>query len=73
MDELLRGLLQKAALEEGGGRSTRELAKLAHCSTQAVVDYLRTVKDEGKLIVRWRSSERVDGRSQRIPVYSRAE
>ncbi len=71
MDEWLEEMERLGATgSDDEGLSRREIQKLNGYAPDKVKRYLHQLKDEGRLIVGWRSDTRIDGLPCKIPVYS---
>lgn len=68
MDDLLReaSILEKA---KGEGFTTRELAKQSGCSSAYVLERLKELAEQNRIVTGWRDSKSIDGRRCKVPVY----
>jgi len=70
MKDLLIEILQQQYLDTGGGVSVEEIADQLGCSSAWVHKRLRKLAKGGKLVVRFQTRTRSDGRPCKVPVYS---
>jgi|YNPBryunderm2012_1023409.scaffolds.fasta_scaffold22062_4 predicted ArsR family transcriptional regulator len=70
MKDLLIEILQQQYLNTGGGVSAEEIADQLGCSSTWVHRRLRSLAKSGKLVVRFQTRMRSDGRPCKVPVYS---